>query len=419
VKPGDVVDGYEIVSRLASGATASLHLAQPADDPRPEAAVAMKVLHPHRAHDPGFVEMLADEAAIIRRIDHPNVTRVLGHGVHEGRPYLLFEYVHGVTLGELLTALGRNGRRLIPELATWIGLEIAEGLQAAHECRGKDGTLLGVVHRDLKPGNVMIDVAGHVKIIDFGIARAEGRIHETAAGVVKGTPRYAAPEQTAGLAVDRRADIFALGVVLWEMLAMRRLVWEGDRAPSIRRFVEEISPELDTTVRSALERDRDARPESAAAYRDAITRALDARTLLQTPHRDLAVVLHAVLEERLAERASAVPEAISMRFEPAERSVETVDAKEGVPMTLRTVSVVFSDDAGDPAVDREAETTASPIRPDTGDDTRDESRKSLITIRPPAVDTSDEIARRGYAILVVVALALGSLGFLAARLIGQ
>lgn len=414
MRPGDVVDGYEIVSPLASGATASLHLARPVDDPRPESAVAMKVLHPHRARDSQFVEMLADEAAIIRRIDHPNVTRVLGHGVHEGRPYLVFEYVHGVTLSELLTALGRKGRRLIPELATWIGLEIAEGLHAAHECRGEDGVLLDVVHRDLKPGNVMIDVAGHVKIIDFGIARAQGRVHETAAGMVKGTPRYAAPEQTAGLVVDRRADVFALGVVLWEMLAMRRLVWEGDRVPPIGRFVEEIPAELDAAVRSALERTPDLRPQSAAALRDAITFAFDARSFLATPHRDLAVVLNAVLPDRIAERDAAVPEAISLRF----ANEAHVNGEEGgdpdAPLTLRTVNVVFSDDdaMGDSAVHREAETKASPLR-----SREDESRKSLITMRAPAIDTSRQVAYRGFAFLAGMALVLALAGFLAARLL--
>src|SRR5690606_30573029 len=136
----------------------------------------------------------------------------------------VMEYVHGCSLAQLLRAMGRAGRRMRPEIAVWIAQQVAAGLHAAHEMTGQDGAVLGVIHRDVSPQNVLLSVDGEVKLLDFGIAKARGRAERTEAGVIKGKIRYMAPEQAAGDHIDRRIDVYALGIVLWEMLTMRRYI---------------------------------------------------------------------------------------------------------------------------------------------------------------------------------------------------
>src|SRR5688500_5151049 len=183
--------------------------------------VAIKVVHPHLSDDPQFVRMFVDEALLSARIQHPNVAHVEELGEAEGTYFLVMEFVHGVSLSSLIRALARRKRRIAPELAVAIAIQVADGLHAAHETRGPNGEHLGVVHRDVSPQNVLLSYTGHVKLIDFGIAKAEGRTQSTAAGSIKGKFRYMSPEQALGRTVDRRSDVYALGIVLWEMLTGR------------------------------------------------------------------------------------------------------------------------------------------------------------------------------------------------------
>ncbi len=254
---------------------ATLFLGREVDHPeRPP--VAIKVIHDDLSEDWQFLRMFVDEALISVRIRHPNVVRVDELGEEDGVYFLVMEYVHGCSLAQLLSSMARRGRRMRPQIAVWIAAQVAAGLHAAHEMTGHDGALLGVVHRDVSPQNVLLGVDGSVKLLDFGIAKARGRAERTDAGVIKGKLRYMAPEQATGEAIDRRIDIYALGVVLWEMLTMRRMVdgrTELDvlrivRAPRTvrpRTLVEEIDEQIDDAVMAALARDREDRPATAAA----------------------------------------------------------------------------------------------------------------------------------------------------------
>ena len=220
---GSHVGGYEIVAPLRAGGMASLYLARrigPAGFSRP---VAIKVVHAHLASDRAFVEMFLDEARLSARIIHPNVVHVEELGEAGGSFFLAMEYVHGTSLSVFLGRLVESRRMLAPEAACAIAMKVADGLHAAHEAKDEQGEPLQVIHRDVSPQNVLIGLDGHVKLIDFGVAKARGRMQQTEAGSLKGKLRYMAPEQAWGRAIDRRIDVYALGVVLWETLTARRL----------------------------------------------------------------------------------------------------------------------------------------------------------------------------------------------------
>jgi len=272
---GSTIGEYDVASRLSEGGMATLLLGRRSGDPSAE-PVAIKVIHEHLSEDWQFVRMFVDEALISVRIRHPNVVRVDELGEQDRLYYLVMEYVHGCSLAQLLRAMSKKGRRMRPEIAVWIAREVAAGLHAAHEMTGHDGALLGVIHRDISPQNVLLAVDGSVKLLDFGIAKARGRAERTEAGVIKGKVRYMAPEQAAGADIDRRIDVYALGVVLWEMLTMRRYI-EGKSEIEVlrkvqsptptppRALIEGIDPAIDAAVMRALAPDITGRPSTAEA----------------------------------------------------------------------------------------------------------------------------------------------------------
>jgi hypothetical protein len=214
---------------------------------------ALKRIHAHLLdeNDRMFRDMFLDEGRVAGLIDHPNVVGVLDVGDDEEGPFLLMQYVHGLSLGRLLS-LSRAAEMPFPtQVAIRIAIDIARGLHAAHETRDDRGRPLGVVHRDLSPQNVLVGFDGVARVTDFGIAKALGQSTRTATGVAKGKYCYMAPEQVAFRPVDRRADLFALGILIYEMLAGRRLYVSGsngDRedpsAEGPRRILEEPPPDI-------------------------------------------------------------------------------------------------------------------------------------------------------------------------------
>ena len=271
--------------------------------------VAIKVVNADLARDPGFIRMFVDEARISARINHPNVVHVEELGDVEGLKFLVMEYVLGASLAQLLGQLVRQRRRLTPKLAVHIAVRVAEGLHAAHETRGDDGALLQIVHRDISPQNVLVAANGHVKLIDFGIAKARGRSQQTTTTGLKGKIRYMSPEQAHGRDVDRRCDVYALGVVLWEMLTATRLFGHENelalldlvRDPKIEKpstLNPNVSPELDAVVMAALAPKLDDRLPTAQEFRRRLAEAMPSALTLDA--EAVAELVEAVLGEELA-----------------------------------------------------------------------------------------------------------------------
>ncbi|MGH7272238.1 MAG: serine/threonine protein kinase [Polyangiaceae bacterium] len=223
------------------------------------------------------LDMFMDEARIAARLNHPNIVHTYEVGEAHGKYFIAMEYLEGQSLRALTSKLNATSDGLDESLILYIATQVLKGLHCAHELCDFDGTPIGIVHRDVSPHNLYITYAGEVKVLDFGIAKAKTNSTQTETGVLKGKIRYMAPEQLGERDIDRRADIFAFGVVLWELLA-RRPLFQGDAgaivnrlanedAPSVRGVNPLVSVELDGIVRKALQRDRTERFATADEMR--------------------------------------------------------------------------------------------------------------------------------------------------------
>jgi eukaryotic-like serine/threonine-protein kinase len=205
---------------------------------------ARKRLHVHWRSDSHFRSMFMDEARLAGLVRHPNVVSVSDVGEDADGPYLIMDYVDGLSLSQLARNAARAARPIPVQIAVRICKEVAIGLDAAHEVRAEDGTLLNLVHRDVSPQNILIGFDGSVRVTDFGIAKARGNVDETTTGVLKGNVGYLSPEQLRFDEVDRRSDLFSLGVTLYELLSGGRLYPNVSGSRAARRILTEIPPDL-------------------------------------------------------------------------------------------------------------------------------------------------------------------------------
>jgi serine/threonine-protein kinase len=281
---GQTANTYAVLAKLATGGMAEIFLARNASAAGIERYVVLKRVLRHKANDENFVRMFLDEARLAAQLQHPNIAQVYDTGVLGDSYFFTMEYVHGETVREILHRTYAQ-KLVIPISAVLtIGAAAAAGLHHAHERKGMDGRPLGIVHRDVSPSNVMVSFEGNVKIVDFGVAKATHRRTETQSGTVKGKIAYLSPEQCRGRAIDRRSDLFSLGIVMWEMLVGDRLFKQGTdyetmeaivMAPSPRPSSRRggIPPEVDEIVSKLLERDPDKRFQTADEVLEAIERA--------------------------------------------------------------------------------------------------------------------------------------------------
>lgn len=209
------IDRYEVVTRIATGGMAELFLARETGIGGAERLVVLKRILPHLAQQRAFVDMFLREARTASRLEHPNVVRIYATGEHDGTFYLAMEYLEGTTVRELQLLAREQGERVPLDVALAVGVQAARGIHAAHELRDAEGQHLGLVHRDVSPHNLMLTVAGVVKLLDFGVAKYTEALSEaTYSGAVKGKFGYMSPEQCRGGAIDRRSDLFSLATVL-------------------------------------------------------------------------------------------------------------------------------------------------------------------------------------------------------------
>ncbi len=271
---------YQLLSRLAVGGMAEVYLARQGEISSLKTLVVVKKVLPRLAVKPDFIAMFLEEARIASLLDHPNIVHITEVGCADGEYFIAMELVQGKPLTALLRQGERTRTPLPHALAALITAHAAAGLHYAHQLGDSCGRSLGLVHRDVSPHNLMISFEGSVKLIDFGIARAMGQVGEASHGSLKGKLGYMAPEQARGEAVDLRADIFALGVVLWECLAARRLFLRENELATLRAVTSEpipapsrhtaVDPSLEAIAMRALARDPDQRFASAEEMRIAL-----------------------------------------------------------------------------------------------------------------------------------------------------
>jgi len=273
---------YEIVALLAVGGTAEIYLARIGGAAGFEKYVVVKCLHEFLADDAEFVDMFLDEARLCSHLDHSNIVQVHELGQHEGRYYIAMEYLPGLSLAMVARrAIDRvPGGRIPQPVVLAIAVQACAGLHYAHE-RVADGQPLHIVHRDISPQNLVISFEGIVKLVDFGIAKADVRASKTRSGTIKGKFAYMSPEQCRSSDVDRRTDVFALGVVIHELLTARRLFKRASAYETYQAVIEGVIPrpsqlepsidaELDELVLHALAYDREHRFPTAEALGEAI-----------------------------------------------------------------------------------------------------------------------------------------------------
>ncbi|MBA3460715.1 MAG: serine/threonine protein kinase [Deltaproteobacteria bacterium] len=231
------VGRYEVISHLATGGMAQIYLARQSGLGSFERHVVLKTILRERASDHRFVTMFLDEAKLAATLNHQNVAQVYEVDQADGAYFMAMEYVHGENARAILETSLRRGWTIPLELAVMIISGAAAGLHHAHERRGKNGQPLNIVHRDVSPANIMVGYDGSVKVLDFGIAKAEERATKTVGGTIKGKYGYMSPEQCKGKAIDRRSDIFALGIVLYELTTLRRAFKGNDDFETMKRIV--------------------------------------------------------------------------------------------------------------------------------------------------------------------------------------
>ncbi len=275
---------YDILGRLALGGMAEILLARHRGTSPVGRPVVVKKILAHFAEEKEFVEMFEDEARIGLALRHPNIVRFHDSGVFNGQRYIEMEWIDGQPLGRLLRRARDHGGVPVP-IAVSIVAQIADALEHAHSLREPTGERMRLIHRDVSPHNVIIGFDGEVKLLDFGIARADTQEHRTRAGVVKGKFAYMAPEQCRGTSIDHRVDIFALGVVLYETLTGYALYRRDTEVatmqavvsapvPTLAERVLAPPPELERIVQMALAKSPDDRYQTAGALRDDLLRFL-------------------------------------------------------------------------------------------------------------------------------------------------
>jgi serine/threonine-protein kinase len=309
------VDRYELIGEIASGGMATVYLARLSGVGGFRRFVAIKRLHPHLAGEKEFVEMFLDEARLAAGIHHPNVVSILEVAASPLGYYLVMEYVEGDTLARLLARASGQGQRLPTAIALRMLIDGLTGLHGAHELRDDRGSFLGLVHRDVSPQNILVGIDGVSRITDFGVARAASRISATRVGQLKGKLAYMAPEQATGADIDRRADVFSAGVMVWETLAAKRLFKAETEAATLARVLNEPIPELlrvapgankaiSQAVMRALDRNPSKRFSTSAQFAEALETAAGPNGV--APPKDVAIFVKAMLGEEIDKQRDAV-----------------------------------------------------------------------------------------------------------------
>lgn len=315
LRPGAALGRYQLLCVVAHGGMGSVWAARLRAEHGFERKVAIKTILPQHAAESRFRNMFLDEARLASRIIHANVVQVLDLAEQDGVLFQAMEWVEGDSLRSLATIFEENGETLPWPIAIRIVLDVAKGLHAAHELRDEQGTQMHVVHRDVSPQNIMLGLDGSVRISDFGIAKARDRLSpETSKGHIKGKLRYMAPEQALGKPIDRRADIWSLAAILYELMTNRplfdapneaALLYDVVSTPPTLLFEQPVHPRLLALLRRAVSRSPDGRHATAEEFSLELRRAAKEAGLEATTE-DLAKLFQARLGRRCDERRKRI-----------------------------------------------------------------------------------------------------------------
>ncbi len=265
---------YRVIERLASGGMAEVFIAESAGIEGFKKRVAIKRVLPHLSEKKAFIAMFLDEARLSAHLSHSCVAQVFDIGVGDNAYFIVMEYVDGADLKGVIEYLRKMSKPFPMECAVFIASKMCEGLSYAHELTSTEGEPMQVVHRDMSPPNVLITKYGEVKIVDFGLAKATSQLQKSESGIIKGKFSYLSPEAAHGKEVDARTDVFAVGIILWEMLSGRRLFY-GDtdfatvkqvqlaQVPSISQINKDVPIELERIIARSLAREPEKRYQTA------------------------------------------------------------------------------------------------------------------------------------------------------------
>ena len=270
-----------MLERISAGGMAEVYRAKQTGADNFERPVAIKRILPHIARDPNFIAMFQAEAKLTVQLQHGNICQIYQLGRHEDSFYIALEYVDGRDVGAILDLHQKSARPVPLPQACYIVRRVCEGLDYAHNKKGNDGLPLNIIHRDISPPNLLVSYEGEVKLIDFGLAKAVGSSVQTQAGIIKGKLAYMSPEQVRGSGLDHRSDLFALGIVFFELLTAQRLFRRDSdletfdavrqcRVPRPSELNPGIPKALEDILLTALARNPDERFQSAGAMNEAI-----------------------------------------------------------------------------------------------------------------------------------------------------
>lgn len=329
---------YLLLEKLAAGGMAEVYLAKSNAANGLNKFVAIKRILPQYSSNDDFIEMFKEEAKVAINLNHGNIVTIYDFGIEKRQFYLVMEFVEGRNLRQIINEIKKSNKVFSIDQAVFMIKEAAAGLDHAHRCvDAHSGKPLNITHRDMSPQNIMLSFEAEVKVIDFGIAKAETEKEETKAGTLKGKFGYMSPEQAEGVPIDPRTDVFALGIILWELLANDRLFTGSNESvilrkvrdcqvPSIRKVNPLVPPELERIVMKALAKDRNVRYQTAANLHRDLNRFLNTQFPDFSIH-DFSQFIKDILKSAFQEGRDKLVRYSQIEYKPGKPEAETVTVK--------------------------------------------------------------------------------------------
>ena len=400
---------YILLEKLATGGMAEVFLARKPGASGIGKFLAIKRILPQFADSDEFIDMFKDEAKIAINLNHSNIVSIHEFGVENDQFFIVMDYVNGRNLRQILNKIKKNSSKLSIDQIVYVVKEVASGLDHAHRCLdGSTGKPLNITHRDMSPQNVMVSFEGELKIVDFGIAKAESKMETTRAGTLKGKFGYMSPEQAEGQPVDLRTDIFSLGIILWELLANDRLFVANNeintlkkirdcQIPSLRKIDPNIPVELERITNKALAKDRNLRYQTAAALHRDLNRFLN-RQYPDFSARDFSVFVMTLFSDEILQVRKRQIEYAKIPFQDtSQQPSKSSDYVSGPPASEDTNSFIGEFTSGEDSqksASIELERTATKTDGGNTGDIPVGKMESDVAIRSLAQDISGKDMRK-------------------------